>query len=190
MSSAVQNSAARSAPRVPQTSLDVDAAMIDTLRALAPSIDPLVTRFNEGTRSTHVLDASRQFMDIQQAVAEARIALEKRFPELKGRGKYGATEKTDSPPRHVRDWARKVHYNLSALETRIREGYRSRENPVDVRDAIIVGGSEYAPSALRVLGVIIESKEVSNFDVSDPRNARALGIRSNLSLLPLFKKVA
>ena len=190
MSSAFQNSAIRPAPRVAQQSLDVDATIIDTLRALAPSIDPLVARFKEGTASRQAFDASRQFMGVQQAAADARFALEKRFPELVDNAGVGSPGTSELHNQHAREWAQKVHHTLAALEARIREGYRSNENPVAVRDAVIIGESEHSPSALRVLGIIIASNEVSNFDVSDPRNARALGIRSNLSELPLLKKVA
>ena len=191
MSSAFQNSALRSAPRIAQPSLDVDATIIDTLiidtlRALAPSIDPLVACCKEGTASTRAIDASRQFMGVQQAAADARLALEKRFPELVGNAGVGSAG-TSELHHHAHEWAQKVHHTLAALEARIREGYKSNENPVAVRDAVIVGESEHSPSALRVLGVIIASNKVSNFDVSDPRNARALGIRSNLSELPLPK---
>jgi len=187
MSSAVQTSSLRPAPRVAQPSLQVDATMVETLRAIAPSIDPLVERLKEGTLSNLPIDATRQFMGVQRAAASARVALERKFPELKNRTKSEPLKRNDSVPHHVHAWARTVHNNLWALEDRIRKGYRDQENPVAIRDTVIGSDGSRSPSALRVLSVIVTSSEVSNFDLSDPRNARALGIRSNLSELPLSK---
>jgi hypothetical protein len=187
MSSAVQNSVPRPAPRVAQPSSDVDVTMIDTLRAIAPSIDPLVERLKEGSRNKLPIVATRQLMAVQQAAASARVALEQKFPEFKNRTQRVPSPQNDSVPSHVRAWARTVHGNLWALEERIRRGYRDQENPVAVRDTAISGDGSLAPSALQVLSIIMTSSEVSNFNLSDPRNARALGIRSNLSGLELSK---
>ena len=187
MSSAVQNSSLRPAPRAAQPSLQVDATMVDTLRAIAPAIDPLVEGLKEGTGSTLPIDATRQFMKVQRAAATARIALEQKFPELKNRTTPEPSQQNDSAPGHLHAWAGTVHSSLWALEDRIRKGYRDQENPVAIRDTVIGSESSRSPSALRVLSVIVTSSEVSNFDLSDPRNARALGIRSNLSELQLSK---
>jgi hypothetical protein len=161
--------------------------MVETLRAIAPSIDPLVERLKEGTVNTMPISASRQFMGVQRAAANARVALERKFPELGNRMKLEPSQRNDSVPPLIRAWARTVHSTLWALEARIRRGYREQENPVAVRDAVIGGDASRSPNALSVLSTIVASSEVSNFDLSDPRNARALGIRSNLSELPLYK---
>jgi hypothetical protein len=164
--------------------------MIDTLRAIAPSIDPLVERLKEGTLNTRPISASLQFMSVQKAAANARVALERKFPELTNQTTQDSSDRNHEVPPRVREWARTVHSTLLALEARIRKGYRDQEHPVAVRDAIIGGDSRRSPNTLSVLSVIVASSDISNFDVSDPRNARALGIRSNLSALPLRESAA
>jgi len=187
MSSAVQTSSLRPAPRVAQPALQVDATMVETLRAIAPSIDPLVKGLKEGTVSTLPIDATRQFMEVQRAAATARVALEQKFPELKNRTTPEPSQQNGSDAREVHAWARNVHSSLWALEDRIRKGYRDQENPVAIRDTVLGSGGSRSPSALRVLSLIVTSSAASNFDLSDPRNARSLGIRSNLSELPFSK---
>ena len=104
MSSAFQNSAVRrSAPPVAQPPSHVDAAIVDALRALAPSIDPLVAHCKQGTTSTRAFDASRQFMGVQEAAADARTALEVMFPELKGNAAFGSGDTNELGHQHVRE---------------------------------------------------------------------------------------
>jgi hypothetical protein len=185
MSSAVQTNSPRSTTRhvVPT---EVEANTIETLRVLAPVVDPLVDSWKQGTDSKVSFNASRQFMNIQSAAANARVALERKFPELgTTTRREAATPSNDAMPAHVYRWAQKVHHHLSELETRIRRGYRSQECPMSVRDAVIVGDSSATPTALTVLAAIVASDRFSNFTLTDPRNARALGIRSDLSKLPL-----
>jgi hypothetical protein len=149
-------------------------------------VDPLVESWKQGTDSKLSFHASRQFMNIQSAAANARVALERKFPELgAATGKEGATPKNDLVPPHVYRWAQEVHQHVSKLETRIRQGYMNHECPMSVRDAVIVGDSSATPTALTVLATIVASDAFSNFTLTDPRNARALGIRSDLSKLPL-----
>jgi len=180
MSSAVQISPLRPALSGAQTSVNVDETMIEALRAIAPSIDPLMNHVQEGTNTTVVLDAQRQVMAIQGAAAEARVALERRFPELKRQAAQASTQ----------GWATEAHGNLKALEERIRYGYLKQEDPVAVRDAVLDSSSSRSPSAPKVLQMIVALSKESNFDLSDPRNARALGIRSNLAEIPALKKSA
>lgn len=185
MSSAVHTNSPRSTTRhvVPT---EVEADTIETLRVLAPVVDPLVDSWKQGTDSKGSFNASRQFMNIQSAAANARIALERKFPELgTTTRKEAATPSNDVVPPHVYRWAQEVHHHLSKLETRIRKGYRDQECPMSVRDAVIVGDSSATPTALTVLATIVASDTFSNFTLTDPRNARALGIRSDLSKLPL-----
>lgn len=185
MSSAVQTNSPRSTTRhvVPT---EVEADTIETLRVLAPVVDPLVDSWKQGTNSKESFNASRQFMNIQSAAANARVALERKFPELGATNRREvATPPNDTVPPHVYRWAQEVHTHLSKLETRIRKGYRDQECPMSVRDAIIVGDSSATPTALTVLAMIVASETFSNFTLTDPRNARALGIRSDLSKLPL-----
>lgn len=190
MSSAVQTSSLRPAPREVHTSVTTDVAMVETLRVIAPSIDPLVRRFKEGTRNTLPFAVSRQIMDVQGAAANARVALERRFPELKHRTKHHPERLGESSPAAARDLARRVHRNLWALEERIRQGYMKQENTVAVRDAVVAASSTHSPTALTVLGIIVASSKEANFDLSDPSNARALGILSNLAELSSFTKSA
>lgn len=161
--------------------------MVETLRAIAPAIDPLVARLKEGTFFKLPFEATRQMMAVQGAAAAARVALEKKFPEFRNRTGRAPSQRSASVPPHVQAWAQEVHSNLWALEDRIRKGYRDQENPVAVRDTVIGTDNSHAPSALRVLSVIVASSAASNFDLSDPRNARSLGIRSNLSELPISR---
>lgn len=190
MSSAVQTNSPRSTTRhVVPTGVEanpVEADTIETLRVLAPVVDPLVESWKQGTDSKLSFNASRQFMNIQSAAANARVALERKFPELvAATRREPATAQNDAVAPHVYRWAQEVHNHLSKLETRIRKGYRDQECPMSVRDAVIVGDSSATPTALTVLATIVDSDAFSNFTLTDPRNARALGIRADLSKLPL-----
>lgn len=190
MSSAVQTSPLRPAPREAHTSVNTDVAMVETLRVIAPSIDPLVRRLKEGTLNTLPFAVSRQVMDVQGAAANARVALERRFPELKNRTKHHPERQGESAPVAAREMARRVHRNLWALEERIRDGYKKQESTVAVRNAVVDASSTHSPTALTVLGIIVASSKEANFDLSDPSNARALGIRSNLAEISSFAKSA
>jgi hypothetical protein len=173
MSSAVQISPFRPAISGAHTSVNVDETMMEALRAIAPSIDPLMNHVQQPTHTTVILDAQQEVMAIQGAAAQARVALERQFPALKQRTGHSSTP----------GWAMEVHENLKALEERIRDGYLKQEDPVAVRDAVLDASSSGFPSALNVLKVIVTSSRKFNFDLSDPSKARALGIRSNLSAL-------
>jgi hypothetical protein len=159
---------------------------VDALRAIASSIDQLVVSLKQGTHKTLPIEASRQFMAVQTAAAGARVELEKRFPELKGKPSQGTARRDEVTEEPVRAWVRDVHRTLSDLEARIRKGYLNQEDPIALRNAIIGGGSESSPNALNALSAIMAASEVSNFDVRRPCNARALGIRADLSKLPLL----
>jgi hypothetical protein len=190
MSSAVQTNSPPSTTRhVVPTGVEantVEADTIETLRVLAPVVDPLVESWKQGTDSKLSFNASRQFMNIQSAAANARVALERKFPELGATTRRdAAAPKNDTMPPHVYRWAQEVHQHLSKLETRIRQGYMDQECPMSVRDAVIAGDASATPTALTVIATIVASHAFSNFTLTDPRNARALGIRSDLSKLPL-----
>jgi hypothetical protein len=164
----------------------VDVATIDTLRAIAPEIDTLAACWIKGTQNTTPVQASRQFMDVQLASAKARQALEQKFPEFKNARGQEPSEGTTSVHSLLREWARGLHGRLRALEERIRDGYKTQEDPVTLRDAVL---SKDSRSAIAVLSTIAESSTFSNFNVIDHPSARALGIRSNLATLPLVKTV-
>jgi hypothetical protein len=186
MSSAVQTSSPRPASQSRMTSVAVDVATIDTLRAIAPEIDTLAECWMKGTQSTIPVQASRQFMDVQLASAKARQALEQKFPEFKNARGQEPSEGTTSVHSLLREWARGLHGRLRALEERIRDGYKTQEDPVTLRNAVL---SKDSRSAIAVLSTIAESSTFSNFNVIDHPSARALGIRSNLATLPLVKTV-
>ncbi|MEY4669054.1 MAG: hypothetical protein RL518_1753 [Pseudomonadota bacterium] len=186
MSSAVPTSISR----IPKTTVAIDAATVNTLRAIAPQIDTLAQCWRQGTQSTPLLQASHHFMharvvmDVQVAAAHAREALEKQFPHFKNAKLPDPALSNQAEDRPLREWARGLHTRLRALEDRIRNGYLVQEDPASLRDAVLTGTST---SALSVLSSVAASNTFSNFNVTDPRNARALGIHANLSELPLSK---
>lgn len=170
MSSSAYTSSLRATPHGVQSSGEVDAAMIETQRAIASAIAPLVAGLQEGAVCKRPMEATRRLMMLQEAAATARVALEQRFSDLKNAKQRKSSSSSGSAPDRVPSWAERVHETLCALENRIRQGYRNQEDPCRVRDAVIRSHSGSAPR-LFLPPTIIGSSAVSNSDKNHMRKS-------------------
>ncbi|MEN9845027.1 MAG: hypothetical protein RIS36_174 [Pseudomonadota bacterium] len=188
MSSSAYTSSLRATRHGVQSSGEVDAAMIETQRAIASAIAPLVAGLQEGAVCKRPIEATRRLMMLQEAAATARVALEQRFSDLKNAEHRESSSSSGSAPTYVPLWAARVHETLCALENRIRQGYRNQEDPVQVRNAVIRSHSGSAPR-LFVPPTIIGSSAVSNFDENSTRNSNYRQSYSNSLHLPSSSRV-
>lgn len=178
MSSAVQTSSATTVSRQPHA--DATYAL-DTVLALAPTIDKLAAHLLQGTNSSSLFAAPSQIMEIQQAVADGRAALKARIPDMMLSEGGDHIYFVSTSQRSQGDWIKDTYALLSNIQDRIRLGYRKQEDPISLCNELLSNDPAKLTSLPSLMRAVVESSSFTSLDLNVAAHRARLGITTDFS---------